>query len=357
VLFLPVDSRDGEATVGVHGNHSHLDTVLFTILSKSPFNERIDREYLSGVKTLETALIKKFISRLFFGLLLAPVLAYTQELTPRAYWPTPVGTEVGTVGYSYVSGDTVPGPSVPITGLDSKISTLLVAYRRTTDLFGRTTNIIVEVPYSNGDTYGETDKGQELEHEYRGVGDVSATLSVNFMGAPAMSKEAFAQLRKAPKPILGGSLKIVAPTGSYENDRLINVGANRWALKAELGFIAPISHRWLVEVDLGVWVFQDNDDFLGLKKEQDNIGSMQVHLIHRFARGFWASLDGNYYKGGRSKVDGVRFGAPQRDSKVGLTVVYPLSRGNAVKLGYSHDSTNDKDEDADVYVISYSRAF
>lgn len=264
---------------------------------------------------------------------------------------------MATIGYSFVSGDIVPDPSLPIAGVDSKIGSISVGYRETLNLWGRTANITLEVPYSDGDTEGENDFGETLVRDYKGMGDASVSLSVNFMGAPAMDVQEFAALRASPKPILGGSIKVVAPTGRYDSENLINVGANRWAIKAELGFMAPLAPKWLLELDLGVWMFDDNDDFLGFTKEQKPITAIQAHLVHRFARGFWGSLDASLYKGGRSTLDGNRLDDLQRDSKVGVTLVYPFARKQAVKVGYSVGSLNDSDEDFGIWVASYSRVF
>jgi hypothetical protein len=282
-------------------------------------------------------------------------VARGQELTPRAYWPAPLGTRIASVGYSYTSGDTIPDRSLPLTGVNSSINTLHLGYRHTVSLWGRTTNLVVELPYSDGRTTGSRDNGTGPKSEYQGAGDIAATISVNFMGAPTMSPKEFAEMRRNPRPLLAGSLKVVAPTGKYDSERLINVGANRWAVRAELGYVAPLSPKWLLELGLGGWFFGDNDQFLGRTKKQDPIAAIQGHLIHRFDRGFWASLDMNYYKGGRSTVGSFRLDDLQRDSKVGVTIVYPLGGKHAVKLGYSLGSLNDSGEKFEVFQIGYQR--
>ena len=284
---------------------------------------------------------------------------FAQELTPRAYWPAPKGTQVVTLGYSHVSGDIVPDPSLPISGVDSKIDTLNFAYLRTTSLWGRTANLVLSLPYSNGDTTGDGNFGENLTREYNGAGDASVTLSVNFIGAPTMTPMEFAALRRDPKLIVGGSIKLVAPTGDYESDKLINVGANRWAMKAELGLIVPLRPNWLLEAGLGSWFFEDNDDFFnGHTREQDSVTAIQAHLIRTFnSSGVWLSLDATYYEGGRSTVDDRRLDDLQRDSKLGFTLYYPLRRQDVVKIGYTLGSVNDSDEDFDVLVLTYSHIF
>lgn len=288
--------------------------------------------------------------------LLSP-LAAAQELTPRAYWPAPTGTQLLTVGAVHTRGDIVPDPSLPISGLDSKITSFYAAYLRTLNLFGRSANLIVELPYADGETVVDHDIFGTIERDYRGVGDLGVTLSVNLLGAPAMTPEDFAELRRNPRPILGASLKVVAPTGKYEEDRVINVGANRWAAKLEVGSVTVLHPRWLLEFEAGVWFFGDNDDFLGMTREQGDIYSAELHLVHRFRPGFWASLDWNAYKGGRSHIDGQRLDDLQRDSKLGATLVFPLARKQAIKVSYANGSINDSDESFEIFTLSYQRLF
>jgi len=250
----------------------------------------------------------------------------------------------------------VPDPSLPIAGVDSNITQAFAGYLQTLDLFGRTANFIVNVPYASGDT-NTTIGGVGYSRDYEGLGDISTTLSLNLMGAPAMDTAGFSKLRESPRPILGASVKLIAPTGQYNNSRVINVGANRWASKVELGYIMPISRRWLFETDLGGWFFADNDDFLGTTKKQDPVYSLQLHLIHRFSPGFWASLNFTGYRGGRSTIGELQLDDLQRDSKWGFTFVFPLAPAHAIKTSYNSGSANDSDEDFDVFTISYQRLF
>ncbi len=78
--------------------------------------------------------------------------AAAQELTPRAYWPAPKGIRVAVVGYSYAPGDVLFDPSIPLYGVDSRINAGILAYVQTFSLWGRTTNLLVELPYSWGRT-------------------------------------------------------------------------------------------------------------------------------------------------------------------------------------------------------------
>jgi hypothetical protein len=275
-----------------------------------------------------------------------------QELSPRAYWPAPKGTKVMVLGYSRSTGDIVTDPSLPIAGVDSRVNAGLLGYVQTLSLWGRTANLLVELPYSWGTTLG-TVEGEPGRRDVSGIADLGIALSLNLLGAPSMTAEEFQQLRASPRPILGASLKILAPVGDYEIDRLINVGANRWAVKAELGYMIPIIPKLLLEFELGAWFFGDNDEFLGVTRKQRPIIATEFHLVRRFKPGFWAALDLNFYRGGRSMFDDVRAGDLQRNSRLGGTVVFPFGGRHAIKAAYSTGVVTKSGGDFETFILSY----
>ncbi len=124
-------------------------------------------------------------------------LAGAQELTPRAYWPSPVGTKI-----------------------------VVLAYLQSTSLAGRSASVTVELPYSDGKTSGVIDN-QPASGKYSGLSDLAVTLAINLVGAPSMDREQFRALRADPHQRLGASIKVLAPTGTYHSDKLLNVSGNR----------------------------------------------------------------------------------------------------------------------------------
>ncbi|NCF24168.1 MAG: transporter [Gammaproteobacteria bacterium] len=264
----------------------------------------------------------------------ANVAALAQDLTPRTYWPAPKGTRLLIFGYAYQTGDIVTDPSIPLTGVDSKIDSAVIAYQQTLNFFGRTGNFQLEVPYVDGTTTGLV-SNEPGRRDVAGFGDIAATVTINLIGAPSMSPVEFQELRQSPRPILGTSIKIVAPTGEYEKDKLINIGTNRWAVRFRLGYIRPLTARWLLEMSAGAWFFGDNEEFLGMTRKQDPIAALNFHLVRRFKPGLWGSLDFNYYLGGHSTVGDVRRADLQRNSRIGLSFAYPFNRKHAIKLGIS----------------------
>ena len=149
------------------------------------------------------------------------------------------------------------------------------------------------------------------------------------------------------------ALFVVAPTGHYDKDALINVGQNRWATRAQLGTAIPFASSWILELGAGVWFYGNNDDFFAGKLEQDPIYSARANLIKRFRPGLWASLDLTYFEGGRQSLDGERLEDTQHNVKVGGTVVIPFGGRHAIKLGYADGTKTKYGSDFDQWLITY----
>ena len=71
-----------------------------------------------------------------------------QEITPRLFWPAPKGTTVLVAGHSYATGGVFFDPSIPIEDADADIHAGVLAYVQTLGLWGRTSNILLSLPYS-----------------------------------------------------------------------------------------------------------------------------------------------------------------------------------------------------------------
>ena len=279
-----------------------------------------------------------------------------QELAPRAYWPAPKGTKVLSFAYQYSTGDILFDPSLPISGVDSGLNMTQVGYLQTIDIAGRTANFQFNLPYSWGAPRGELE-GVSGRRYTAGWADMRARVSVNLLGAPTMDPAAFQQLRADPRPIVGASLMVSVPTGAYEEDRLINVGSNRWAIKPALGYIHPLASKWLTEFELGVWIFGDNDEFLGTTREQNPVATGEFHLIKRVRPGFWFSLDLNYYYGGRTTIDGNLNADLQRNSRAGLTLTFPWKRHQAIRASFSTGTVTSSGGDFDLISLMYIYAW
>jgi hypothetical protein len=160
-------------------------------------------------------------------------------------------------------------------------------------------------------------------------------LSVLFHGAPAATLAEFA---KAPRrTILGASLTVVAPTGQFFPDKLINLGTNRWAFKPEFAVSKPMGNKWLLDLYAGVWLFTANDSFYpGTSvRTQAPMGTFQAHVSYNFTRMAWAAFDATYYVGGHTTVEGVGKDDRQSNARIGGTLNFPVGKRHAIKLAVS----------------------
>ncbi len=234
--------------------------------------------------------------------------AGAQELEPRAYSPSPVGTNFLIANYTRSDGNVLTDTSLPITNVKAAIDTVALGYSRTLGLFGQTASAAILLPYLHGDLSGVAGE-QAAQITRSGLGDLRLRFSQQFLGSPALTPEAFAQ--REPTTTLGASVTVIAPTGYYNPAHLVNVGSNRWAFKPELGLSQPIG-PWFADAAAGAWLFMDNNNFLGGHvRGEDPLWSMQLHAGYYFQPGLWLAADAAYYAGGETSVDGI----PRRDSQ------------------------------------------
>jgi len=270
---------------------------------------------------------------LALGLFLAAASAHAQDLEPRAYAPVPTGGNFFILNYSYQSGEVLFDPSLPFSDVRAFINGVVGGYGHTFGLFGRISSLAVVVPYAWASVDGNV--GETYQAITRsGIGDARLRFVVNLIGGPALSMKEF--MAHKPEPTLGFSLVVVAPTGQYSNEKLINIGTNRWAFRPEFGLSFPVGH-WTLEGSAGVWLFLDNNHtYPGQNvRSQDPLYTLQAHVGYTFRPGLWVAADATYYAGGKTYTNDVPGDTRQANSRVGITASAPVGRGHSIKVSAS----------------------
>jgi hypothetical protein len=280
----------------------------------------------SGYKTRFFPLL----SAIFF-LLELPVI-YSQDLEPRAYTNIPVGINFILAGYAYSSGGVLFDPAVPLDNAHIKIDGTVFAYARSIKVGHMSGKIDMILPYAW--LSGTADfQGQTVSRFVTGLGDPRVRMSVNFIGAPALTLSEFKDYKQ--NLVVGASFQMYLPFGQYDPDRLVNIGTNRYSFKPELGISKTLGHFQL-ELTGGASFYTVNNKFYqGKTRSQDPIGSLQGHVEYNFKRGAWAAIDGTYYWGGSSTLDGNKGDDLQKNTRLGCTMALPLNRHHSLKLYYS----------------------
>ena len=269
---------------------------------------------------------------LISALLISPL--WGQDLEPRAYSASPVGTTFVGVGFGRSSGDISFDPTVPITNAKATLYSPVLGMGQTFGLFGRQALFTAALPYAWGNVSG--DVGNNAESVYRsGLADVKARFSVILRGSPAMSPKEFMK-RTHRNFIIGASLTFTAPAGQYSGEKLINIGTNRWSFKPELGVSYPVKKLDL-DLYVGAWFFTDNGNFYPgqLTRSQNLLTAVQAHVSYTVRRSLWVAVDSTWYGGGETRIDGGPPSERQSNSRLGATVSLPLAKGHSFKIAYS----------------------
>jgi hypothetical protein len=263
---------------------------------------------------------------------LLPTLAFAYELEPRSYANLPVGMNFLGIGGIYQTGDVATDPSAVLEDAKVDAFTPVVAYARALDVWGRSGKVDVIATYSclEGSAVA-MDIGNE--RDVCGFGDPSVKFSLNLIGAPAMTLGELREYRQ--DLIFGVGLRLGAPLGEYDTDKLLNPGTNRWTIRPEAGLSKSIG-RWTLEAIGSATFYTENDEaFGGVRREQEPVYTLQGHLIYSFRPGAWVAFDANRYEGGRTETNGRKGDDLQRNSRWGLTLAVPLNPRHSIKLAVS----------------------
>lgn len=259
--------------------------------------------------------------------------ADAQELEPRAYSPSPVGTHFVLLGFGHSWGDIIFEPSLPIEDANGAFNTPVAGLGTTFGVFGRQAQAAAVLPYAWGSAEGKVE-GQDRRITRSGLADFKARFSVNVLGGPALSRQEFAAAQR--NLAIGASIVVNVPTGQYEPVRLINLGTNRWACKPEVG-VAWFRGRWEFDGAAGVWLFTENPEFYmgNSRLEQDPLTSFQAHACYIVRPGFWFAADATWYVGGEIRVDSGPPTSRQDNTRLGVTASIPLVARQSLKLSYN----------------------
>jgi len=254
---------------------------------------------------------------------------HAQSLEPRAYSNAPVGLNFLVAGFQNSTGALIFDTSLPLTDANADVDMGLIGYVRTLDVAGNLAKFGVILPYASLSARGFLD-GNLRTRDTTGLADPTFYFSYNFYGAPALSIKEFRSFQQGT--VSGFTVKLKAPLGEYEPDKLINISTNRWTIEPGIGISKPIGN-WTLETSAAVSFFTDNDNFFnGQTRQQDNLYSAQFHVTYSFPRNIWAAVSATYFAGGRTTIDGIEHNDRQENWRTGFTLAIPVNLYHSIKL-------------------------
>ena len=243
--------------------------------------------------------------------------AQAQEIEARAYSNAPIGI-------SFITGGLAQAKSGSYT-----LNTQALSMTHVLDVAGQSGRLTLVLPYSELTGTGQVG-GQSINASAEGLSDPMIKASVNLYGAPALTNSQFKDYLQ--DLIIGASLAATIPWGKYNNNQMINVGANRSLIQPAMGFSQAVG-PWRLELAGMATIYTSNTSYLGSNTlSQNPIYSGETHAIYYFPNTAWISADATYFTGGQTYINGIPANGPQENWRFGSTLSYPINQQNSIRL-------------------------
>lgn len=288
--------------------------------------------------------IQKFFTAAFFLLLWQAFICteiQAQDLEPRRWSHLPIGLNVLGVATGWTDGDISFDPVLRIEDGTFDLWVAGVGYTRSFELFGKSARFDFNAPYARGRWEGLVD-GVDTVVRRQGFLDPTMRFSMNLYGAPPLRGKEYVQYRREHpvETTIGVAVGVVLPFGDYNDQKLINLGNNRFVIRPQLGVLHQ-HNKWQFELTGSVFLRQVNDEFWdGNELKQDPLWFTQGHIIYSFKPGWWASASVGYAYGGHSTINGVSKQDDQRILYTALSLGMPINAHQGLKFSYFTSDTH-----------------
>lgn len=320
---------------------------------------------------IRDAYLLAFITNLAILSFSAPV--FSVDDGARAYWKTREGSNV--VSFQYLnlsmqaSGAVQFDPGQYIyPNSDAEANIFVASWARHMTLFNRASSLAVSL--AGGSV--QADVGASLPTEFlppgvtpgvafsqssSGYADPSVQLDINLIGTSRL-KSNVDLFNYEPTWTVDVAVMLGIPLGEYENDKLVNMGLNRWwgrialPIKYHFGVFSP-GYMGSFELIPSVWLFADNDDFVGQTLENDPILQLEAHLTQDFSPTLFGSIDALYRSGFQSTINGVETGEEIDIGNLGFTLNYTATDNLMIRTSFSSNVFGDNDVDNSVLRMQF----
>jgi hypothetical protein len=183
-------------------------------------------------------------------------------------------------------------------------------------------------------------KGPLGKLQTSGFTDPSITFHANIFGAPALTRDQYAQA--IPQSYMSVHLTVTAPLGSYDRNSPVNTGANRWGFNPVVNLDLTPDHgvSWF-DLYAGARFFTGNDAFQGNNRlSQHPLGIFSAHYSHNLGKRMWVGIGANYDYGGETFVNGISQHNTANGFRPGVTISRARTIGKfALTLRYELTAT------------------
>lgn len=188
--------------------------------------------------------------------------------------------------------------------------------------------------------FGQLDAGKDVSAlgEESGVGDLILAATVWLVNKPE------------DNTYFGITPFIYLPTGTYDNDKGLNLGENRYKFTLQTGYITNLTDDISFDFVADVTMYGENDEFGAAKTSMKQEVSFQVQAFLRYKiNPSWDLRTGfSQTFGGETEVNGTKMNDAAEITKINVGTSYFISptiqllatygRDLAVENGFSEDS-------------------
>ena len=282
----------------------------------------------------------------------------------RAYWKQRDGTDV--VSFQYLNLNMQASDSQQFDpsqyiypNSDTEANIFIASWARHMTLYNRPSSLAVNFVGGSVDLDVNTSligftppgmaPGASFSQSASGYGDPTIQLDVNLFGTPPL-KSTVDLLNYEPTWTVDAAAMLALPIGDYDDDQLVNMGLNRWYGR----FALPIKYHFGVfnpgqmasfELIPSVWLFGENDDFLGQELENDPMWQLEAHLTRDFSPTFFGSVDLLYRNGFQSEINGVEVGDELDIGDLGFTLNYQAADNLFIRTSFASNVFGDSELD------------
>jgi hypothetical protein len=273
---------------------------------------------------------------------LFPTLSKAQEIEARTYSNAPIGI-------NFLSAGVVQAKTN-----NYSLTSEAVSLTHIFDAGGQSGKLTLVLPYAEF-TGSKKLGGRTVNASTEGLSDPLIKAAINLYGAPALTLDQFKDYQQ--DLIVGVSLAASVPWGKYNDNQLINVGANRWFIQPGLG-VSKALGPWRFELAGAGIFYTSNTDFMGGNSlSQSPVYSTQTHAIYYFQNTAWISVDATYFTGGQSYINGNPVSSSQENWRFGTTMSYPVNKHNSIRLSASTGVYSRTSNSYDLYGVSWQYRF
>jgi len=312
-------------------------------------------------------------------LISGPVIA--QDDGARSYWKGRAGTDV--MSFQYLNMNLQASDALQFDpshyiypAADAEADIFVLSYARHMTLFNRPSILSANLLGGSVDVEFDTTltppeflppgvvPGTSFSQSASGYADPSVQLDVNLFGTPPINA-IFDYLNYEPTWTLDAAFMLGVPLGQYDNDKVVNLGLNRFYGRLAFPFkyhfrVFTAGYMSSIEVVPSVWFFAENDDFMGQSLQNDPMLQLEAHWTHDFTRHFYGSIDLLYRNGFQSEINDVKLGSDLKIGNLGFTLNFQVTDNVTVRTSFSSNVFGDSDIDTSMirlqFVYAWDRA-